>query len=172
MASVLTKRYIDPETGGFVSAVEIADMVNEERAKIAPKERFDWARIYLSILSYLVKIVSSPRFTVLIILLQSRDGRTNESSLSFEELARRAETSVKTVERLFDGLKRYDLIRPVRKGAWMINPKLFATGGRKKLQALRIVYSQLAKNKQSQQNVLDSQGCFEDDENEKGAWID
>lgn len=169
--SEISKRYLDPKNGGFVSGLDIYYKVQEELDNLHPRERFDWAKTYLSQWGHLKEVLRSPRFTALAEMLLSRNGNTNETTLSCEEVARRTGASVKTVMRLLSDLKKHDLVRPTRKGSWMINPRLFSTGSETKTKRLKVRYSTIFQGdyKQPPSDTLDYRDYFSENGITEGA---
>lgn len=121
----MKKMYYDPDSQAMISEDEIVARYFEKRDE---KKRFDWFRIYPHSLECLEDVVASPKFSVLVWILQHLRFGDNKFIGNVRYISERSRISAGTVRRVMELLQHSDCIRKVVGSEWMVNPGIIRAG--------------------------------------------
>lgn len=139
MDFISQREFYDPVTKKTVKGIEIYDAVLQERVK-SGHARFEWYKIFPRLFATFVKAINTPALRIIDRIVSRINKSTNEFKGSYSDIAKSADASVMTVNRIMKALQVEDFLRPSGYCNWMINPTMLYAGSDEKNFYLREQY--------------------------------
>lgn len=118
-----TLALVDLDTG------EVVDPKVLRIVKEVPKGRQYWWRLMLTDLVTVIGDLPGKQVGVVGVVLDNVNPWSNELTLTQQELADKANCSVRTVSNVLKVLRKHDILRLKHKGVYVVNPRFMTQGG-------------------------------------------